>query len=130
MVLAFCLIQKEQRFSISFLISIFNGVLAASFLYIALIKTYILPLDSNFKKVIKAFQNAIIYLGKTSMPIYLFHVHFGAITRMLLVKFIPTKSPSMHLIVGVIVATIGPIILYEILKPRSKLFTYSIGESK
>jgi fucose 4-O-acetylase-like acetyltransferase len=130
MVLAFCIIQKEPGFSISFLINIFNGILAAYFLYVALNKSYILPLDSRFEKVIDAFQNAIVYLGKSSMPIYLFHVHFGATTRMLLVKFIHTKSPSMHLIVGVIVATIGPIILYEILKPRSKLFTYSIGESK
>ncbi len=127
---AFCLMRKEQSFSINFLISIFNGVVASVFLYMILNKSYILPLHSRFKKLIKAFQDAIVYLGKTSMPIYLFHVHFGAIARMSLVKFIHTKSPTLHLILGVIVATIGPIILYEILKPRSRLFSYSIGESK
>ena len=130
MVSAFCMIRKEPSFLISFLVSIFNGVLASSFLYIALNKSYILPLASRLEKFAKAFQEAIVYLGKTSMPIYLFHVHFGAITRISLVKFIHIKSPSLHLIVGVIVATIGPIILYEILKPRSRIFAYSIGESK
>jgi fucose 4-O-acetylase-like acetyltransferase len=68
-------------------------------------------------------------LGQISMSIYLLHVMFGSATRLLLVK-LGVMAPVLHLTIGITISVLGPLALDALLRPRLKLFLYSIGEAK
>lgn len=106
-----------------------NGTLAFLFLYIAFNKkTEVTPLIM-IKEIVVTLKKTICYLGNKSMIIYLFHVHFGAATRIAIVKLLNNTSPTLHLTLGCLVAIMGPLIIYKILVNKSKIFAYSIGEA-
>jgi fucose 4-O-acetylase-like acetyltransferase len=67
------------------------------------------------------------YLGRKSMVIYLFHIYFGTCTRILLSK-VGIIAPLPQLILGCILALMGPILLYETIFSRYPLFAFLIGE--
>ena len=110
------------------IIPIINGIIAFAFLYIA-IDTYKIRFSFKSKNQILQFiKNNILYAGKMSMVIYLFHMYFATITRIFLVKGFSSTEPSLHFILGCSTAYLGPIILYKLLQKRSRAFRYSIGE--
>lgn len=111
------------------IVVLINGTIAFLFLYIALNTKTKLIQPIILKKKVLSLKNFLGYLGNKSMIIYLFHVHFGAATRIAIVKILNTTSPILHFTLGCIVAIIGPLVLYKILVNKSKLFAYSIGET-
>jgi fucose 4-O-acetylase-like acetyltransferase len=107
-----------------------NGILAFVFLYIIIYKFKPKPSDKPISKLVNLVEASLVYIGKMSMIIYLTHIYFGTGTRIFLVKFIGVTNPILHFVLGCFIATLGPIIIYKFFQKRSKLFMYSLGESK
>jgi fucose 4-O-acetylase-like acetyltransferase len=106
-----------------------NGILAFLFLYIAFNKKIEILPHLIINKLVLWLHKNLEYWGNKSMVIYLFHVYFGAATRIAIVKLFHSTSPILHLTLGSLIAIIGPLILYNILVNKSKFFAYSIGEA-
>jgi fucose 4-O-acetylase-like acetyltransferase len=134
LILSFCLItmlavKQFMTPNYQWIVPIINGIIAFAFLYIV-IGTYNkikFSFESN-NKLLQLLIDNILYAGKMSMVIYLFHMYFATITRIFLVKGFNITEPSLHFIIGCSTAYLGPIILYKLLQKRSKAFMYSIGE--
>ena len=112
------------------LATIINGYLAFVFLY-TVIDTHTIKLSYEpINKLLHSFKTNILYAGKVSMILYLFHMYFATLTRIVLVKGFSITAPSLHFVLGSITAYVGPILVYQLLQKRSKVFMYSIGEGK
>ena len=112
------------------LVPIINGLLAFAFLY-TIIDAHRINLSYEpINKLWHSVKNNILYAGKVSMILYLFHMYFATITRIFLIKGFSITEPSLHFVLGSITAFLGPILVYKLLQKRSKVFMYSIGEGK
>jgi len=112
------------------LASLINGIVAFVFLFIILDNPRIKLSSELINNLWHSFESNILYAGKMSMVIYLFHMYFATITRTFLVKGLSITEPGIHFILGSITAYLGPIIVYRLLQNRSKVFMYSIGEGR
>jgi fucose 4-O-acetylase-like acetyltransferase len=112
------------------LATIINGALAFVFLY-TIINAHRIKLSYEpINKLLHLVKTNILYAGKVSMVLYLFHMYFATLTRIFLVKGFSITEPSLHFILGSITGFLGPILVYKILQKRSQVFMYSIGEGK
>src|ERR671933_522359 len=109
------------------LASLINGIIAFSFLFVILDTPRIKLSSQWINNLWHSFVTQILYAGKMSMVIYLFHMYFATIARTLLFKVFSVKEPGIHFIVGSITAYLGSIIVYKLFQKRSKVFIYSIG---
>jgi fucose 4-O-acetylase-like acetyltransferase len=112
------------------LATIINGVLAFVFLYTILDAHRIKLSYEPLNKLLQSAKTNILYAGKLSMVLYLFHMYFATLTRIFLVKGFSITEPTLHFILGSLTAFLGPILVYQLLQKRSKVFMYSIGEGK
>jgi peptidoglycan/LPS O-acetylase OafA/YrhL len=64
------------------------------------------------------------------MTVYLLHIPFGSGTRVFLIKVFKITDPSIHFVLGCAAAILGPVIIYNFLHLKSRIFMYSIGEAK
>ncbi len=129
-VISMLLVNCFSHASYSAFIEIINGVISMLLLYIIAVT---FQTKFQIKWLIKALQSAkniFLYLGKISMVTYLFHIYFCTSVRIVLVKVFGITQPSIHFVLGFTAATVGPIIFYNFLRTRSKIFRYSIGEFK
>ncbi len=109
---------------------IINGGLAFGFLY-TIIDVHRLKFSYEpINKLLHSVKNNILYAGKVSMILYLFHMYFATITRIVLFKGFSITEPSLHFVLGSLTAFLGPILVYKLLQKRSQVFMYSIGEGK
>ena len=111
----------------------FNGIIGFVVMYtIAMeakedqIKFSFEPLNS----LLQSLKASFLYLGKISMTVYLLHIPFGSGTRVFLIKVVGITDPSIHFVLGCAAAILGPVIIYNFLHSRSRIFMYSIGEAK
>ncbi|WP_223532583.1 acyltransferase family protein [Pseudomonas sp. GL-RE-20] len=58
----------------------------------------------------------LLYVGVSSMTIYLMHVVAGSSVRVALSKFLGIQSPSAHLIIGTLIGIIAPLVAQAIIK--------------
>jgi fucose 4-O-acetylase-like acetyltransferase len=72
----------------------------------------------------------VMYLGKTSLIIYLLHGYFTRSAVLLMTKLIGLPHPALYFLVVCTFGIFGPIILFELLQSRSRLFAYSLGSIK
>lgn len=109
------------------LTKIINGLIAFLLMYaIAITGRKIVSLRKS-NKLLQLLNNNIFYLGKISLVIYVLHIYFVTSMRILLIKFGITQ-PIIHLVLGCLAATLGPVIIYKLLQKRSRVFRYSLGE--
>ena len=59
-------------------------------------------------------RSALIYLGQLSLPIYLLHVLSGSGIRIVLQKFIGVQNLGVHLIAGMALALLMPILVHQL----------------
>jgi fucose 4-O-acetylase-like acetyltransferase len=103
------------------ILKVFNGFIGFWIIYI-----FLIPGDSQ---ILIWLQNKLVYLGKISMSIYLLHIIYASLTRMLLMQ-IGVKSVIIQFSIGLIVAILGSSLTHKYLESRSKIFLYSIGEAR
>jgi len=58
----------------------------------------------------------LMYIGTSSMTIYLMHIIAGSGARVVLNKFIGIQSPAVHLIVGTLIGIVAPLIAQGLIK--------------
>ena len=104
-----------------------NGPLGFFLIYLVAIRGKLLFWFNG--KMLLSIRNALIYLGKISMSIYLLHVLCASATRIFLVK-LGVINLTIHFALGVSVAIMGPVLIHNFLAQRSKLYLISIGEAK
>ncbi len=80
--------------------------------------------------LLQSLKASFLYLGKISMTVYLLHIPFGSGTRVFLIKLFGITDPSIHFFLGCAAAILGPVVIYNFLHSRSRIFMYSIGEAK
>lgn len=80
--------------------------------------------------LLQSLKASFLYLGKISMTVYLLHIPFGSGTRVFLIKVFGITDPSIHFVLGCAAAILGPVVIYNFLHSRSRIFMYSIGEAK
>ncbi len=86
------------------LATIINGVLAFGFLY-TIIEAHRIKLSYEpLNKLLQSAKTNILYAGKLSMVLYLFHMYFAKITRIFLVKGFSIKEPRLHFVLGSLTA--------------------------
>jgi fucose 4-O-acetylase-like acetyltransferase len=108
-------------------VMLINGLIGFSLIYtIATRNKFKCLLPSHF---LVSSKQAILYLGKISMSIYLFHVLCGSFTRTILVKVGMTEL-TLQFILGFTASLFGSVVIYHFLHTRSLLFLHSIGEFK
>ncbi len=113
----------------SLLVKFFNGIIGFILMYI------IANFSSNKvgkvgNALIYKVKDSFFYLGKASMTIYVLHIPFGSGTRVILQKIFSITEPHLHFLLGCAAAIMGSVLVHKVLCDRSKLFRYSIGESK
>lgn len=113
---------EENFYSVAKLL---NGLIGFSVLYWIALLAKVNRSSAQHSKIMNWFG----HLGRISMSIYLLHIMFGSATRILLVK-LGVMAPMLQLTLGVMIALLGPVALDALLRPRLKLFLYSIGEAK
>ncbi|MFM7426695.1 MAG: acyltransferase family protein [Elainella sp.] len=113
---------EEKFYSVAKLL---NGLIGFGLLYWVALFGNLNRLSVQHSKIMNWFG----HLGRISMSIYLLHVLFGSVARMVLVK-LGVMAPILQLTLGVVIALLGPVALDTLLRPRLKLFLYSIGEAK
>jgi fucose 4-O-acetylase-like acetyltransferase len=112
------------------LATIINGALAFVFLY-TIINAHRIKLSYEpINKLLHLVKTNILYAGKVSMVLYLFHMYFATLSRIVLFKVFSITEPSLHFVLGSLTACLGPILVYKLLQKRSQVFMYSIGEGK
>jgi len=84
----------------------------------------------HLNSLLQSLKASFLYLGKISMTVYLLHIPFGSGTRVFLIKVFGITDPSIHFVLGCAAAILGPIVIYNFLHSRSRIFMYSIGEAK
>ncbi len=62
----------------------------------------------------------LLYIGASSMAIYLMHILAGSGARVILNKFLTINSTTVHLAIGTLVGVVAPLIAQEVIK-RCKL---------
>lgn len=72
----------------------------------------------------------IVLLGHASFSIFIFHMLFGAATRIFLHKIFAIQSPSVHLCLGMIISIIAPTLIYVFVKKYKVPFVFSAPISK
>lgn len=102
---------------------LFNGPIAFAYLIVFLAA---LPRVSFLEKM----RGWIEVMGRLSMPIYLIHIYFLILVRIAVDKVLGATGVAMvlHLVLGSLIAIWGPILIYQWLKPRSKIFSFILGE--
>lgn len=109
-----------------------NGTVGFIFLYLISIKLLGNVEDTSRKptttlnRIIASLQ----YCGAASIAIYLFHGYFTGLSRAILLKVTGLPHPIVYFSLLSLMGIIGPLVIYEVLRTRSKLFVYSIGGAK
>lgn len=120
---------NNQGFSYRYLVTLVNGIIAFLSIYttITLIETkhVLIP-----RKILHLTKTNFIFLGKISMIIYLFHMYFITITKIILIKLSAMTYPSVYFILGSSIGVLGSILIYKLFYNKSKIFRYSLGEAK
>lgn len=70
-------------------------------------------------------SKSIIYIGTSSMAIYLMHILAGSGARIVLGKVMGVDSYVLHLLAGCVAGLLGPIIALEIIKKLKIPFVFS-----
>jgi fucose 4-O-acetylase-like acetyltransferase len=111
---------------------IVNGIIGFLCLYIVCDKliTNLSNTKLIYGKLLATLTNFFIYSGKVSMVIYLFHGYFTGLLKTIMFKVGILPNPSLYFVIVSYAGILGPILIYEILKNRSRLFLYSIGSGK
>ena len=128
------LVMLASRYFLEFdkvdLVRLINGPTAFLLMYLILNsgKRIILPMTAS--KLTTSFTKHVVYLGKLSMVIYLFHGYFTRSTIIFLLKVFGRPEPSLYFILVCSMGILGSVILYKLLENRSKIFIYSIGGGK
>jgi fucose 4-O-acetylase-like acetyltransferase len=112
------------------LVKFINGVIAFFIIYIILSLDIIKNPANLSRKILHSLESSFIDWGKISIIIYLFHIYFITSTRIFLIKVFDITDPTMHFLLGCFIGMLGPIIIYKLLYNRSKIFRYSLGETK
>jgi fucose 4-O-acetylase-like acetyltransferase len=107
-----------------------NGVIAFLFMYIMLNLGKTLPLTESLDKLLQSVKNHLVYLGESSMIIYLFHGYFTRSTILLLLNIFGLPNQALYFILVSTMGALGPILLYIILLNKRKILMYSIGGGK
>lgn len=103
-------------------VKIINGILFSfALLLLSIFSAKALPQRLN---------QAILDLGIMSMVIYLLHIFFSSGLRILLSSYFGVSTPGLHLLAGSLAGIIGPLLVYQYLNTRSRLFMFSIGQSR
>jgi hypothetical protein len=112
------------------LVRLINGPIAFLVMYIILNLGRIILLPKTVNQLIRSFATQVIYLGKVSMVIYLFHGYFTRSTIIFLLKFLGRPEPILYFILASSMGVLGSVIFYNILIKKSNFLMYSIGSSK
>lgn len=119
----------NEGFRYRYLVTLINGTIAFLSIYTTLAlaeaKHILIP-----RKALNLMKPSFIFLGKISMIIYLFHMYFITITKVILSKLYGTIDPSLYFISGSFIGILGSILIYKLFYNRSKIFRYSLGEGK
>ncbi|BAY37929.1 acyltransferase family protein [Nostoc sp. NIES-2111] len=109
-----------------------NGTIGFIFLYF--ISIQLIGNLENISRKPTTTLNRIIescqYCGAASIAIYLFHGYFTGLSRAILLKVTGLPHPIAYFAILSLMGIIGPLVIYEALRTRSKLFLYSIGGAK
>jgi len=112
------------------LVRLINGSLAFLLMYIMLCSATTIVLSKRATELIQSYAKYVVYLGKISMVVYLFHGYFTRTTVMFIVKVLGRIEPILYFMIVSSLGVLGPVILYQILQNKSKAFMYSIGAGK
>nr|RNJ71117.1 MAG: acyltransferase [Leptolyngbya sp. IPPAS B-1204] len=83
---------------------------------------------NRLHNLLVSIRRFILHLGKLSMTIYVMHGFFSTAARVVLMEWNITE-PSIQLAFGILIATLGPLAVDALLRPRSRLYLYTIGEA-
>jgi len=87
-------------------------------------------LSNSAKKFKDSTLDCFVYLGKMSMIIYLFHGYFTRTTAIIMTKALGLPSVDLYFAVVTAMGVAGPILLYEMMQSKSKIFVHITGGSK
>ena len=86
---------------------------------------------SNFSHFISKFPNRFfVYIGTSSMAIYLMHILAGSGTRVVLSKLLAIESGFAHLIIGTLAGILLPLGALKLIKATKIPFVFSAPISK
>jgi fucose 4-O-acetylase-like acetyltransferase len=112
------------------LLRIINGCLAFVGIYIILRSLQKIASPKLMEKLLTSMTNNFVYLGSMSMIIYLFHGYFTRLTIVILIKLLKVPDQYLYFLLASTMGVVCPIIIYNFLRDKSKLFVASIGGAK
>ncbi|QLE56150.1 acyltransferase [Nostoc sp. TCL26-01] len=127
MVICEYFLPKDARIDYLRMINGIVGFILLYFISMQLINRVEKQANNN---LLHKFIQCCQYLGAVSIAIYLFHGYFTGFSKAILLKFLGLPHPSLYFVVVSFMGITGPLLMYEILKSRSKPFLFSIGAAK
>lgn len=107
-----------------------NGPTAFLLLYIILEFSKNLAVNNTESKFRSSLATNIMFIGKISIVVYLFHGYFTRSAIMIINKILGRPEAILYFLVVSLMGVLGPVVLYQLLHNRSKFFRYSIGAGK
>jgi len=98
--------------------------------YIMLCSATTIVLSKRATELIQSYAKYVVYLGKISRVVYLFHGYFTRSTVMFIVKVWGRIKPILYFMIVSSIGVLWSGILYQLLQNKSKAFMYSIGTGK
>lgn len=111
-------------------VRLINGSVAFLLMYIMLGSLPTRVLSKRASEIMQSSAKYVVYLGKLSMVVYLFHGYFTRSTGMFIVKVLGRIEPILYFMIVASIGVLGPVFIYQFLQNRSKIFMYSIGAGK
>ncbi len=111
-------------------VRLINGATAFLLMYIILKLGRNIVVNKAITKLGQSFATKIVFIGKISMVVYLFHGYFTRSAIIIISKILGRPEPILYFSFVCFIGVLGPVILYQILQKRSKFFMYSIGAGK